>query len=837
MLAGHANRWIGKVDAAQNFYQHAKSLATNAEGGCDVTLTIIYDQLCVYSTGKNKEPLECLTPLLDQSLDEETAIVLHQALGNIYRSAANWHSSKKHFKEAIQLAKMNNYTCRTMECKAELGRAYRSSGCHSKALKRQEKFLEFAVSRGDIYGIAAACGYVGFTYFSMGPKYYNEATKYLYSKLMLSKNDLDDSSGYRWCLNNLGKVYLELKEHGVCIQLFKESAEIAKDLGNMLGLGTAYGNLGSACRVVGRHEDAINYHKLYLEIAERNSDTGGVAIMQRELILDHLYLYKCQGTEDKKKLFLDQARGYAIEALKTSLEVRSRLGKDDDMLKIGHFEHNQARIYSLLLFILVQQNLHEVSLVVSELGRAHALADRIREKFKVNSVFASDVLKMLGEDNEIHSAEVSSLCDKIGKLISESNSDLLVYSLLEDPLTKEHLLYIWLVSHSENNIEVYFNQRIAGKSNCLPNCCLFSDDYFTHLLHEIGVVDDGLTDEVENLSLDVSEVPPSCGKPRDIVRRKIPQSSHQDNNTDTKKGLLEELYDELILPMIQHVKVCSSGTSKLIIIPHGSLFHVPFCALKKGSHFLVENFIISVCPSLYLLDISLQREQEWLQQASSKEPVRMLAVGNPTMPTKDLQLPGAEEEVKSIASLLSNATVLCGPKATKRDVLAGFTQYPVIHLATHAILESSLAHNEEPISRQYEVGNYEVKGAIILAKSDDSCSGVLTSSEIETLELDPSCELVVLNCCNTGKGTITGDGVLGLSRSLMCAGVMKMIVTLWRIEDKSAAMLMKHFYELYKEGRDAPTALHYSMLHMIQHGYGCKKWAAFCCIGVKRHIR
>ena len=212
-------------------------------------------------------------------------------------------------------------------------------------------------------------------------------------------------------------MYLDLKVYNVCIELFLESARIAKDLGNTLGLGTAYRNLGSAYRVVGRHEDAITYHKLYQDIAERNSDDiGGVAIMQMELILDHLHLSKCTVIESEKVVILDKARQRGIEALKTSLEVRSWINRGEDILKIGNFKHNQARIFSLLLFVLVQQNLHDVSLIISELGRASALADRIGERFKLESVFTSEALSILGKGNELNDTAVARLSNKIGEL-------------------------------------------------------------------------------------------------------------------------------------------------------------------------------------------------------------------------------------------------------------------------------------------------------------------------------------------------------------------------------------------------------------------------------------
>lgn len=90
--------------------------------------------------------------------------------------------------------------------------------------------------------------------------------------------------------------------------------------------------MGSACRAIGRHKDAIKYHLLYADNAQKRLDTGGLSIMQNELALDYLLL------DD-----LDMARKYAILALQTSLEIRSRLSKEDDLLKIANFEKNQSK--------------------------------------------------------------------------------------------------------------------------------------------------------------------------------------------------------------------------------------------------------------------------------------------------------------------------------------------------------------------------------------------------------------------------------------------------------------------------------------------------------------
>lgn len=830
LLLGHINRAIGNLDAASVHYQKAKGLAENMKANKDcIVLAFIYEQLCIYGKGDNNEPLNNLKPLLeDSSLCNTTRVVLHKALGNIYRSAADRHNSVAQLQMAVEVAQSNGDVSKAMECKAELGRAFRSSGCYSEALKCQKLFLEYAKGRGDTASVANACGYIGFTYYSMGKQHFDDAVKYLYCKLKLSKDELQDSAGYRWCLNNIGKVYLALKEYNLSIQLFIESSEIAKQLGITLGLGTAYGNLGSAYREVGKHGSAIKYHQLYLEIAQKNADIGGVAIMQRELILDHLCLYEEEKDSEKKAAFLTEAGVYGFKALKTSLEIRARLSKEDDALKIGNFEHSQAQIYSLLLFIVIEQGQYEAGLVLSELGRAHALADRIKDKFRVSSSFLEHVLATIGSNNEIVPSALCTILKKIGMVIAGSNSHILVYSVVENPLHKSEfkMLYTWHVQSISDECKVHFKQSVMAPNMNQSDDALV-DDYISSLMRDVQL------SEEHSATQAVGEQDVDLLVSRDIIRKKLPAP---------KMDKFEELYDILINPMSRYLHDGSyhQGT-RLIIIPHSFLFGVPFCALKKQGKFLVEEFVICLSPSLYLLDIGLQREREW-SKSYSRNNMHVLAIGNPKMPEDGIsQLPGAEREVNSIRSLLKDTTVLCGVNATKKAVLDGFSKHSVIHLATHAIVEASLADilasevGDEKVDT-YDIGDYSIKGAIILAKSDSQCSGVLTSVELEELSLEPTCELVVLSCCKTGRGKITGDGILGISRSLMCAGVMNMVVTHWPILDESTSLLMEKFYGHFAESRDAPAALQLSMLHLIQKQYSVKQWAPFCCFGMRHNI-
>lgn len=142
----------------------------------------------------------------------------------------------------------------------------------------------------------------------------------------------------------------------------------------------------------------------------------------------------------------------------------------------------------------------------------------------------------------------------------------------------------------------------------------------------------------------------------------------------------------------------------------------------------------------------------------------------------------------------------------------------IIHLATHGLL--------------HDFKGFGVPGAIALAPSgnpNDGIDGLLTAGEIFNMKL--SADLVVLSACDTGRGNITGDGVIGLSRSLISAGVPSVLVSLWAVNDDSTAFLMNEFYRNLQQNPDKAAALRQAMLTTLKQYPNPKQWAAFTLIG------
>jgi CHAT domain-containing protein len=78
---------------------------------------------------------------------------------------------------------------------------------------------------------------------------------------------------------------------------------------------------------------------------------------------------------------------------------------------------------------------------------------------------------------------------------------------------------------------------------------------------------------------------------------------------------------------------------------------------------------------------------------------------------------------------------------------------------------------------------------------EEAGDGLLTAEDVATMDLRGTA-LAVLSACNTGMGqTRHGEGVFGLRRGFLLAGVKTLVMSLWKVDDLAAVLLMDRFYE------------------------------------------
>ncbi len=788
---------------SERYYNEAVSHVDKILDRNEWTRAMIALNTCLHSQGKLKEALAGLLPLLneEQTLPIEISSCLHRSIGNVYRSANKFHDAETYLLKAVDLAISADDNKRKTEWMGELGRVYRSSGLHHKALLYQMKAYDNAIHRGDIAQLASICGEIGFTNYSLKQPNHSEAIQYLGVRFLLSRDVLLDTDSMRWCLNNLGKVYHSMGKLKPAIECFRKSLQLVEGTGNLLGEGTALGNLGSVLRDASEYEDAIKYHKLYLVNAGERLDIGGEAIMLRELSLDYFlmedYLSCCT---------------YAIRALLLIEQIRSSLKYSDDQLKLGNHEKNEARIFNILQFVLRKLGKYKEALLVSEMSRARAVFDLLTQKPQQKVAFqirCSDLL--LKNTMTFDSSKVEGKCHELSNILVSMNSSVIIYSIVEEPVSaeKSKWLYIWLVKKHE----IFFEEKLISNSVFDAN---LKENYISTLKRDIGLIkkktigEDGTCSKIQDGGINSQVVSSTV----------VSQSSSNP-------------YHYLIEPVEPYLV----DVKRLVIIPFGFLYLVPFSSLKnEQDKFLVENFVLSYVQSFSILSLLIESVKYHATSNIDKPLLLPLIIGNPSMPLQDIeQLNGAEEEAKRIKSILGG-DILIRDDANKRAVCQAIPGRRLVHFATHALLGDSVSEHVESIEADRVkiadvTGDYSVKGAIVLAKSNKKCSGILTSSEIQSLDLS-SCELITLSCCRTACGKVSGDGILGLSRALLVSGARCMVNTLWAIEDEATVDLMTTFYSEFTKTDDAALALRTAMLGLISNGHKPDQWSGFSVSGV-----
>jgi hypothetical protein len=101
-------------------------------------------------------------------------------------------------------------------------------------------------------------------------------------------------------------------------------------------------------------------------------------------------------------------------------------------------------------------------------------------------------------------------------------------------------------------------------------------------------------------------------------------------------------------------------------------------------------------------------------------------------------------------------------------------------------------------------------------------------------QLDLPAKLAVLSACETAGGRATsGEGTLGITAAFLSAGVPVVVSSLWPIDDRVTAVVMRSFYHHLALGEPVATALRLAQLDMSRsrkHSHPFF-WAGFTVVG------
>jgi len=771
---------IRYLSESLSFYRQLHDL--NAAGDLLELLGRAYRRIPDYA--KAVEVYEQLLQLARETANRENELIALGSLGIIYEDLKRFDKAVSFQKQVVSLAR--NWRDRTKESLGlwHLGEIYLENENYVQAISNFWQALLIVRELGDAPRQMEALWKLGNCYYFLGA--YDKSIQHLQESLALAKR-LGDKLGQSRALRTLGSVYYFQDNLERAIAYYREDLTVARELKDEKRQGTALGNLGLALSNLGKYEQALDYHLQDLAIAQKLGEqlSAGQALVNVAGVYIYLKKYQLAIDSYQKAIAIFKALGYrrgegiAFTNMGLALFKAGRFERAEKALHraveiLESIRENVSSVdaYHVSIFETQLQTYRYLQMTLVANGRKQEALE-IAEQGRARAL--SELLMRRSGRNKDQVGRVPDLAE-IRHVAGSNRTVFVEYSIIPE----ENSLYIWVV---QPDGQIAFARSDLA---ALP-----------------GPGGSSLEALVKNSRRSLGLGGRGVGL--------------QEVAATQQERILEELYHLLVQPIERYLP--QDPDSPVAIIPQGPLFLVPFAALTDDhGNYLLDRHTLLAAPSIQTLQLAKTN-----RSSSAIGGNTALVVGNPAMPalqtapaadfTRLPDLPGAELEARAIAKLLGTRP-LTGEQATKQSVVKRMRDSDWIHIATHGLLD--------------DFKGLGIPGALALAPagSDD---GLLSSAEIMDMRLEA--DLVVLSACDTGQGRITGDGVIGLSRSFIAAGVPSVVVSLWKVPDMPTADLMTSFYKNLKNKYTKAAALRYAMLETRRRYPQPANWAAFTLVG------
>lgn len=271
------------------------------------------------------------------------------------------------------------------------------------------------------------------------------------------------------------------------------------------------------------------------------------------------------------------------------------------------------------------------------------------------------------------------------------------------------------------------------------------------------------------------------------VRRFFSELNSPSSKTDASEATLASWLYEKLLGKVPGLAEQIAQSKRLLILPDGPLFYLPFAALldENGIRLTEKTPISRVISATVFAQLQSRRQP-------AKGELTMAAYGDPIYSGRDrnvsvrgifdgwLQdLPHSAREVVEIAKLFDTVPRL-GADASEENVKTLGEEVDFVHFATHALTDPY-----DPLDSFI---------ALSLSDNPERENGLLQAWEIyDSLRINA--DLVALSGCQTALGPENdGEGPMSLSRAFQVAGARTVLASLWNVPDESTAELMIRFY-------------------------------------------
>lgn len=611
-------------------------------------------------------------------------------------------------------------------------------------------------------------------------------------------------------LNNLGLIYRQQGDYVTSLEYFEQAKRIDEDLNSRWGLGYDYRNIGMALLKLDRLQEALTN---FVQAAQTSAEIKNAINWVKALLelgnvhrklkqLDKAVDYYGQAYDLSKKYGIKEVlwraaagqagvlreRGQPEEAFRWYADAVDVVEGMRAALKIDElrnsFQANKQDLYRETISLLVEMGRTDDAFNYLERSRSRSFIDLLgNQKLTLKSEADQEVLERIGQ-----------LALRVDALTQESGSYDEVPAELQEKLREAK------AAHEEVILEL--KQTNPGLSSFvsvdplkLPQVQHMMEPGIALVSYLIGkdTTYVWLVQQKETRFFQISggeaTIAPLVKQYRGFVQNSEPVDKE-----------LRALYANLIKPFENTLK----GVEYLGIIPDGPLHFLSFSALKNDQGYLIDQYPLFYSPSASVLEYTFAKRKD-------EKLTNVLAIGNPDLGNYNYDLPLAELEAKSIKWNYPDMDILTGAKATKEWLVNNISQYGIIHLASHG-----------------EFDEVNPLFSSLWLSSPDPNNRKLRVKEIFGLEINA--DLVTLSACQTGLGKLNAGELIGLNRAFIYAGTHALVSALWRVDDLSTSVLMKHFYRNYVT-MDKAKSLRQAQLIVKKDFPHPSYWAGFSLVG------
>ena len=674
-----------------------------------------------------------------------------------------------------------------------IGRLYRDLGQQQMALDYYNQTLPIWREVQNRNGEALALNDIGRVYADMGQG--KKALEY-FDQAMPIWHETGARRGEAMTLNNAGRVWSDMHQPAKALALDTEALVIWREVEDRRGEALGLMSLGWAYYEQKQIDQALASELSALSLAKAAGDPEIEGVIETSLMV---------GFRDEHHP--EEAILFGTDAVNSFQQIRRNISGLDKDLQTG-FVKSKSFTYRTLAELLVQSGRLGEAEHVLDLLKEQELKEVVRGAAE-NAASASQPLVLSGAQQKAESDLASA--EKTAAALTDMNVEMARLQGKPERTPDEAARLKTLeakIEAANAQVAEFFRKtlypELAQRSGAQDANTLLSREKsevsrLQNTLAKLGprVIGIRLLLGEEHAYLIV--VTPQARRKYELaaapaeLRSKVLQVREELRRPSSNpRPHLAELYTMVVAPLtgeLVSLEQSAKGEARAPVLLwslDGVMRYVPMAALFDGSHYLAERF-----------NNVLFTPESYGHMASSddgKPALQVLAMGLSKSYGGLPALPGVLPELRAVAEDPA-VPESHGPMhgrlyfddrftyAALKDQLGSGAGFPVVHIASHFVLETG--GDAEP---------YLMLGG---ENAGDTGGFPLTLSRIEESTISfQQTRLLTLSACSTAKGDVAKDGLEMDSLGMIAQqkGADSVLATLWDVNDASTSRLMSDFY-------------------------------------------